>query len=210
MSARRGDANVKLHYRTSRICLLGLAKLLWSFRSTGQENIPAAGPVVIACNHVSNWDPLLVGIGCPREVSFLAKRELFANRVFGALIKAYNAIPLDREGLDRRALRTARRVLGEGQALLMFPEGTRSRTGRIGEARAGVAFIAASADAPIVPAFITGSNDPRRALRKRGSIRVAFGPPLRHDGPASSEGYAVTTGRIMEAIRKLKRETTPL
>ena len=116
---------MKLHYRIGWLLALGLARLLWGFRVTGRERVPRSGPVVVASNHISNWDPLLVGLACPREVHFLAKRELFENRAFAALIRAYNAIPLDRDGSDRKALRLARRILGDGRALLMFPEGTR-------------------------------------------------------------------------------------
>lgn len=197
---------MKLHYRIAWLAALGLARLLWGFRVSGREHIPTTGQVVVASNHISNWDPLLVGLACPREVHFLAKRELFANRLFAALITAYNAIPLDRDGSDRKALRVARRLLGEERALLMFPEGTRSLTGELGRARPGVAFIAASTGAPMVPACIVGSADPRGAFRRRGSVRVAFAAPLRHEGPSSTEACEETTERVMSAIAALKSE----
>ncbi len=199
---------MKLHYRLGWLLATGVLKLLWGFRVTGREHIPKKGPVVIASNHISNWDPVLVGLGCPREMFFMAKRELFANKALGWLISAYNAIPLDRGGGDRKALRTARRILGGDGALLMFPEGTRSRTGELGEGRPGVAFISASAKAVIVPACITGSNDPHGAFRKRGSVRVSFAAPIEHDGPTSTEAYAETTERIMASIAGLQREAT--
>ena len=195
---------MKLHYRIAWLVLTGLLKLLWGFRVTGREHIPEKGPVVIASNHISNWDPILIGLGCPREMFFMAKRELFANKALAWLISAYNAIPLDRGGADRKALRTARRILAKDGALLMFPEGTRSRTGELGEGRPGVAVIAASARSAIVPAFITGADDPSGALRKRGSVRVSFAEPIVHDGPTSTEAYAETTDRIMASIRALK------
>ncbi len=198
---------MKRHYRIAWLMVSGFARVVWGFRVTGREHIPESGPVIIASNHISNWDPLLLGLGCPREMFFMAKRELFANKALGCLIRSYNAIPLDRGGGDRRALRTARRILGGGQALLMFPEGTRSRTGELGKGRAGVAFLAASAGSVIVPAYITGADDPRGALRRRGSVRVSFAKPITHDGPASTEAYAETTERIMASITELKRET---
>lgn len=202
---------MKLHYRIGWVVALGLVKLLWGFRVEGRGNIPTNGPVIIASNHISNWDPLLVGLGCPREMHFLAKRELFANRAFAALITAYNAIPLDREGGDRKALRIARRLLGEDRVLLMFPEGTRSLTGKLGKGRPGVAFIAAATGAPVVPACIIGSADTRRAWRRRGAVRVAFGEPVTHEGPAGSVAYEETTERIMDVIAglqaRLERET---
>jgi len=199
---------MRLHYRIAWLVIAGLARLLWGFRVTGRERIPALGPVIIASNHISNWDPILTGLACPREMFFMAKRELFANKAFAALIRAYNAIPLDRGGGDRRALRTARRILAEDRALLMFPEGTRSRSGELGQGRPGVAFLAASSGAKIVPAYITGSDDPRRAFRRRGSVRVSFAKPIIYDGPTSTEGYAETTVRVMASIAELKGETT--
>jgi len=197
---------MKLHYRLGWLLCTGVLKLLWGFRVTGREHIPVEGPVVIASNHISNWDPLLIGLGCPREMFFMAKRELFENKAFAWLIRAYNAIPLDRGGGDRKALRTARRILGEDGALLMFPEGTRSRDGQLGKGRPGVAFIAASARSAIVPTFITGSNDSHGAVRKRGSVRISFAEPIVHDGPSSTEAYAETTDRIMASIARLKKE----
>ncbi len=199
---------MKLHYRLGWLLANGVLRLLWGLRVTGRENIPEEGPVIIASNHISNWDPVLAGLGCPREMFFMAKRELFANKPLGWLISAYNAIPLDRGGGDRKALRTARRILGGDGALLMFPEGTRSRTGELGKGRPGVAFIAASAKAVIVPAYITGSNDSHGAIRNRGSVRISFAKPIMHDGPSSTEAYAETTDRIMTSIAGLRREAT--
>ncbi len=199
---------MKLHYRIGRLLALVLAKTLWGIRVTGRDHVPTEGPVIVASNHASNWDPLLVGLACPREVHFLAKRELFSNPVFAALIRAYNAIPLDRGGMDRGALRAARGVLTRGDALLMFPEGTRSRDGRLGAPMPGVAFLASSAGAAIVPARIVGSNDTRSAFRDRGSLRVAFGAPLVHEGPASTDAYAATAARVMAAIAELATEVS--
>jgi 1-acyl-sn-glycerol-3-phosphate acyltransferase len=162
--------------------------------------------VIIACNHVSNWDPVLVGLGCPREVHFMAKQELFENPVLGWLIRAYNALPVKRETADHRALRRASGVLRSGGALLMFPEGTRSASGELGSAKAGVGFLACSIGAPIVPAHITGSQSLRRAAARATPLSVTFGAPLTPEATNTKECYAAVTDRVMSAIRRLREE----
>jgi len=197
---------VTFHYQFGRTVLLASARLLWRFRATGRERIPRGGPAVIACNHISNWDPVLVGLGCPREIHFLAKEELFRNRFLSAIIRAYNAIPVRRGALDRRALRRATDVLKSDEVLLMFPEGTRSTTGKLRKPRPGVGFIAGSSGVPVVPAYIAGSEALGRSFRTRKPVRVAFGTPLPAEKAETREGYVALTDRIMDAIRDLKRE----
>jgi len=194
---------LRFHYRLGWVAALGLARLLWRFRVRGAERIPLDGPVVIASNHISNWDPVLVGLGCPREVSFLAKEELFRNPLLAWLIRAYNAIPVRREASDTQALRLAISVLRDDGAILMFPEGTRSRDGTIGRAKEGVAFLATKAGANVVPAFITGSNALGSAFAGRRRLGVAYGEPIRGDADGSVAGL---TERIMESIAALRAE----
>lgn len=197
---------MRFHYRLGRIVTLGIARILWGYRSAGGERIPRKGPVIIACNHVSNWDPVLVGLGCPREVHFMAKQELFENPLLRWLIGAYNALPVRRGTADHRALRRASRVLKHGGALLMFPEGTRSTSGQLGRAKAGVGFLACSIGAPVVPAHITGSQSLRRAAARTTALRVTFGAPLAPGTTSTKEGYAAVTDRVMSAIRRLREE----
>ena len=194
------------HYRLAWVITLGLVRLLWKFRGFWSERIPSRGPAVIACNHVSNWDPLLVGLGCRREVHFLAKEELFKNRALAWLIRSYNAVPVKRGRVDRRALRTAARTLDSDGALLMFPEGTRSRNGEIGKGRPGVGYLAATTGAPVVPAYITGSQALFECFRTRRRLVVSYGEPMRPPDPGDSETYEEFTARVMERIRDLRRE----
>ena len=202
---------MKLHYRLGWILALGLARLLWRFRGLWSERVPSHGPVVIACNHVSNWDPILVGLGCRREVHFMAKEELFRNPLLGWLIRAYNALPVRRAGVDRRALRMAASVLDKGGALVMFPEGTRSRDGGIGAGKPGVGYVACAAGAPVVPAYITGSQALARAFRTRQPVRVAYGKPLRPESARGrEEEHVALTDLVMDGIRRLKREVDEL
>ena len=197
---------MKLHYRLSWIFALTFARILWGFRATGIDSIPKTGPAIIASNHVSNWDPILLGAGCPREVYFMAKEELFANKLLAALVRAYNALPIRRGVLDRRALRAAADVLNSGKVLLMFPGGTRDGSGEMGDPKSGVGFIACMNEVPVVPAYIKGSNRLSWALLRGRGVEVAFGPPISASKAKSSDEYRELSRRVAEEIRRLKRE----
>lgn len=199
---------MKLHYRLGWLAARALSRSLWGFRALWAERIPEAGPVIIASNHVSNWDPIFVGLGCPREVHFLAKRELFRNPVLAWLIRKYNAIPVRRGVADRRALRTAARVLDGDGALLVFPEGTRSADGKLGKGRPGVAYLAETTGARVVPACIVGSNTLRALFSTRSPLRVAYGEPMPPPDVGSKESHAEYTARVMKRIGLLKQEVS--
>ena len=115
-----------------------LMRAWFGLRVKGAEHVPARGPALIVSNHQSILDPPVIGGAARRQIYFLAKAELFRIPMFGSLIRALHARPVRREGSDPGALRTAAQLLGEGKALLIFPEGTRSLNGRLGEGKPGV------------------------------------------------------------------------
>lgn len=197
---------MRFHYRLGWSGALFFARVLWGFRVHGAERVPKRGAVIIASNHVSSWDPLLVGLAVRREVHFLAKGELFANPLLRRLITAYNAIPVRRGGSDRRALAATSRVLEGGGALLLFPEGTRSPSGELGEAKAGVGFLSSRTGAVVVPTYIVGSAALRRALTRRRPVEVTFGEAIAPAAGGSRDAYQATADRTMEEIRRLKEE----
>jgi 1-acyl-sn-glycerol-3-phosphate acyltransferase len=137
--------------------------------------VPRSGGLVVASNHISFWDPPLVGAACPRELHFLAKDELFDTPVLGPLIRSYHAIPIRRGVADLAGLSRAIEVIKGGEALLMFPEGSRMRDGELHPARPGVGMIAVSAEVPIVPCYIVGSNRPGGWWRGGWRVRIEFG-----------------------------------
>jgi len=167
---------VSLHYSASRFLLGGLVGALSGWRVEGREHVPREGGLIVASNHVSLWDPPLVGIAAVRELHFLAKEELFRTPVLGPLIRSLNAIPIRRGVADLSGLARAMEVLRAGRALLMFPEGTRVRDGELRPARPGLGMLAVATDARIVPVFISGSQRPSRWLFRLGRLRVRFGP----------------------------------
>ena len=197
---------MKPHYRLSLAILRALATAAWGFRRTGIDLIPASGPVMIASNHISNWDPILIALGCRREVYFMAKDELFGNPLVAVIVRALNAFPIRRGVLDRRALRTASRLLADGKVLLMFPAGTRNRNGEMGDTKSGVGFLACKHEVPVVPAYITCPNSLARALFNRRRMAVTFGPPIAASKAKSSDDYRAFSKEIADKIERLKPE----
>jgi 1-acyl-sn-glycerol-3-phosphate acyltransferase len=189
---------------------VALMRLLFRVEGRGAEHIPAEGAVLIVANHSSLLDPPLVGGMCPRRLTFLAKAELFRIPGFGGLIRRLGAQPLRREGADPSALRTARHVLAEGKALLVFPEGTRGEEGTLREPKAGAALLAVQSGAAVVPAYVSGSGRawPRgRRLPRPVKVMVTFGAPLRFQrvtGGDRKAQYEAASRQMMAAIGELR------
>lgn len=166
---------MSLLYSATRFLLGGLVGALSGWEVRGRENVPRTGGLIVASNHISFWDPPLVGTAAMRELHFLAKEELFRTPVLGPVIGAYNAIPIRRGVADLSGLSRAIEVLRKGRALIMFPEGSRMRDGELHPARPGVGMMAVNAGVTIVPCYISGSDRPGRWLLRRTRLRVWFG-----------------------------------
>ena len=188
------------------LLLRGFATVVWGFRRNGTDLIPASGPVIIASNHISNWDPILIALGCRREVHFMAKEELFRNPFLAAIVRALNAFPIRRGVVDRRALRSASGVLDDNKVLLMFPGGTRDRSGEVNDPKSGVGFIACKHEAAVVPAYLTCPESLARALVTRAGMTVTFGRPFTASNAKSSEDYRAFSQRVADEIGRLKLE----
>ena len=196
------------HYSLAKAVVGVVLRAATGWKVEGREQVPRSGGLVVASNHISFWDPPLVGSMIPRVVHFIAKEELFRNRLFGALISAYNSIPIRRGPQARAALRGAEDVLASGGAVVIFPEGTRSRDGKFLPPGAGVARLAANGRAPVLPVYISGSNQIRRSMLRQVPVGISFGsammPPV---GPAGDRGAdRAYTRAVMEAIAELRAE----
>lgn len=172
----------------------------WRFRVVGAERVPSGGPLIVAANHVSYFDPPALGCALPRPLHYMAKQELFRMGLLGPLIGHLNAFPIDRTRGDVAAIKRAVDVLKEGAAVGIFPEGTRNKVGDI-RPQSGVALLHYLSRAPILPAYIGGTARVRQFAR----ITVTFGEPVRFtDGrKATREDLANWTNDIMRRISAL-------
>lgn len=168
-----------------------LVRLVCGFTAAGKENVPRTGPVVIVPNHKSFWDPFFVAIVLRRPVHFMGKAEHFDGPMAPVFLRL-GAFPVRRGAADEDALETARAILRRGDALALFPEGTRVRDEGLGAPKRGAARLAIEAGAPIVPATITGTEKRRWPLPRR--VRIVFGTPV------SVEGLAATPEDAAAAI----------
>lgn len=173
-------------------------------RYEGTENIPKDGPLVIASNHLSLLDPPVIGTCSTRKVHFMAKQELFFP-VFGFIIRTLGAFPVRRGGADRAAIKHGIEILQEGKVLAIFPEGTRSKTGKLGKAEPGALMMASKVKAAIVPTCVIGT-DYRRHGRIWPKVTVRFGKPIYfpEDTPITKELLNSMTEEMMERIAKLQ------
>jgi len=175
-------------YYVGRLVVRMLLLLLTRWRVKGRENVPSQGPLLVVANHLNLADPPLLAVSLGRKAIFMAKEELFRFRLSGYFIHGFGAFPVHRGQLDRKALRQAGQVLGEGLALVMFPEATRSKSAQLQPAFSGSALIALRSGVPILPIGITGTERIKGVawLLHRPEITVNIGHPF-HLPPASSK-----------------------
>jgi len=195
------------------LCLIGRLGLgfLWGLKYHGLKNVPRTGGVILAANHQSLVDPVLVGcaLGCglSREIHFMARKTLFEIPVLGRLIVALNAFPITRDSGDVKGVRTALERLKKGSALLVFPEGTRTLDGRIGQMKAGIRLLAERAAVPIVPVLIVGAYKSwpkgRAWPRLSGRVDVIYGRPIAADALVGD----VLREQVVGLESKLPRKT---
>jgi 1-acyl-sn-glycerol-3-phosphate acyltransferase len=201
-------------YAIMKSLAVAVMRVLFRLESRGREYVPRRGPTLVVANHSSVLDPPIVGGCAPRPLSFLAKAELFDIPLFGRLIRGLNARPIRRGGADPSALRLALRLLGENQALLVFPEGTRGPEGVLREPKTGAGMLAVMSGATVVPAYVSGSGRvwPKgRRFPRPGKVRVVFGPPLKFERQAGvdrKEQYAAASRAMMDAIADLMVSAT--
>lgn len=172
---------MKLFYHFCRFLFLLQFKILYRHKTFGSENVPN-GRAIIAPNHVSFYDPPLIGISCPEEVHFLAKDVLFEGPILGPIIRQLNAFPVSGNAGDLKTIKSLVQLLLSDEKVIIFPEGIRTYDGKLGPIKPGIARIAIRADAPIVPTFIHGTYEiwPRQNSYPKlwGHTLCAFGPPI--------------------------------
>lgn len=159
-------------YSFAKVIVTNVMRPLYPVEVIGREHFPKEGGVLLCANHIHNLDPVMVGIAAQREISFMAKEELFRVPILGRIVRRLNAFPVKRGAGDREALRNGMKVLRDGKVLGLFPEGTRSKTGKLGKGLAGAGFFALRTNAEVVPCAIIGKYKPF------AKTRVVFGKPI--------------------------------
>lgn len=218
-SASTDSASPRLRpiYRAAWLAMRFISATWFNWRVLGVENVPLAGPVILAANHVSFADPPLIGCAVPRAISYLARDTLFEQPLLGWLIRQLNAVPVDRDGGGAAGLKAILGRLEAGGGIILFPEGTRSRDGQLQPARSGVGLTVIKSGAPVVPVRVFGMFEawPRRhALPRPGRVTLKFGRPLdftalRLEAETCSKArlkaiYQQVTDETMAAIGRLE------
>ena len=170
----------------------------------GASNIPMDGPLVIASNHLSLLDPPVIGVAATRKVHFMAKQELFVP-ILGDIYKALGAFPVRRGGADRAAIKHGIDILKDNKVLAIFPEGTRSKTGKLAKAEPGALMMASKAMATIVPCCVIGTDYGRQG-RLWPKVTVRFGKPIPFpkDAMVNKEFLHEMTETLMQRIAALQ------
>ena len=195
-------------YHIVRTLIAVLLKLLTRWQVRGGENVPRQGGLLVVANHLHNADPPLVGVSLGRKAVFMAKQELFRSRLSSYFMRNLGTFPVRRGRLDRRALRQAEQVLAQGLALIMFPEGMRSRNAQLMPAFPGSVVIALRNGVPILPVGITGTEKMKGIawLWRRPQITVNIGRPFSLpvvNSRLTKVELAELTSSVMERIAEL-------
>ena len=203
---RKPEKNLYEPYSTPRFLWeLVLRPLGWTFffltirlRLRNRYNVPKRGPYIVAANHLSWTDIILIPAGVPENVVYMAKEEIFRGK-FGWLIRFFGAFPVKRGEADRQAMRTADDLLKKKKVLVMFPEGTRSKTCTMAKGHAGLGMIALRSGVPVLPVAVWGSE---RALKKfKAQVTVCYGEPV----VFKPKGPKVTHEEIESATEEVMR-----
>ncbi len=197
-------------YKIIKILAITVLKLFFGFKVEGKENIPSKPPYLVAANHVSYLDPIVIGCAFPHKVRFMGKKELFEHKFLSWLLKELGVFPINRGALDISSVKQSIQILKDGGVLGIFPEGTRSRDGKFKGANKGVIGIAIKGNVSIVPVGIKGTYEawpPDKKFPKIHKIFVKIGKPVNfleffdQDGKIDyNKGIEILTLRIKELL----------
>jgi 1-acyl-sn-glycerol-3-phosphate acyltransferase len=191
-----------LRWDLTRLTLGTGARIVAPMRAYGIERVPREGGLVLALNHFSWLDPFAFGVASPRPIRFMAKSELHALPVVGPFIRTLGTFSVRRGESDREAVRLMRKLVADGEAIGLFVEGTRQRSGVPGEVKSGASMAALQEDAPVVVGAVHGSQHWR--LGRFDPVSVAWGEPIRFEGlPRNAKGYREASAEIQREIRRL-------
>ncbi len=198
----------KVLYSIGRVICTPIYKLFYRYKPINNHTIPETGGCILASNHISFADPVLLGLCQKRRLFFMAKAELFKNKFFAAVIRALGAFPVERGAGDNKAIKTGEDLIKDGEVMTIFIEGGRTKTGDLMRPRSGCALVAQQMQVPVIPACITVVGNPKRKFAK---CVVHFGEPL----TPQQLGLTPDGGRhelrnasnmIMDEIKKMREQ----
>jgi 1-acyl-sn-glycerol-3-phosphate acyltransferase len=189
-------------WAVGRLTIGTATKIIAPLRVYGADRVPRTGGLVVASNHFSWIDPPALGAASPRTLYMMAKVEAHRVPGLGQLMRSFGAFPVRRGESDREAVRIMRQIVRDGNALGMFVEGTRQRSGVPGHAQAGAAMVAINEGVPLVPVAIHGSQ--RWRLGNFAPVSVAWGTPITFEGlPPGGKGYKQASLQVEQKIHEL-------
>jgi 1-acyl-sn-glycerol-3-phosphate acyltransferase len=200
-------------YDLGRILCRCVAAMVFDLKVRGLRHIPREGGFLLVCSHQSYLDPVLYAVCLSRQVSFFAKAELFRVPGCSWLIRELHAFPVRRGEADLGAVKEAIRRVQAGAALLVFPEGTRTRDGNIKSLEAGVGLLARRAGVPVIPAVIDGAWQCWQRgsrLPRPGPVRVAYGPPLAVSDLRPAQIVQLVDATLRRMLAELRAEAQPV
>lgn len=192
-------------YNRLRPLAKAFVSLKFNVTSFGEDNIPKEGAFILAANHIGALDPVIIISRCPRTLHFMAKDELFKNRLFASFLKSMNAFPVKRRTSDKKALDFAKKIILSGWVLGIFPEGSRSKDAIPKKAKNGVSYLAAKTKADVLPVSIY-KTPKEKSLRPKITIR--FGKLIKNSELNLSENYSQQ--KIREAGEKIMEKINSL
>ena len=192
-------------YFIGRCILIPIYKLMFFYKVNGKQNVPKNGAYIICSNHLSNHDPIMLGVCVPRQIYYMAKAELFKNPFGAMIIRWLGAFPVQRGAGDGKAINEAEEVVRKGRLLGIFIEGTRSKTGEFLRPKSGASIIAHQMNVPVIPVCITPNNKKYKLFQK---ITVSIGKPMTPNELGLEKGtpeeYRNASRMIMGEIKKMR------
>lgn len=196
---------MKPFYCFGKGLLMPFYKLLFWYKVRGRENVPDDGAYIICSNHLSNNDPVLLGLALKRQIFYMAKAELFKNPIASWVIRHLGAFPVNRGAGDGKAINEAEQILKDGNLLGIFIEGTRSKTGEFLRPKSGASIIAHQMNVPVVPVCITPKNKKIKVFQQ---VKISIGKPLTPKelglDKGTPEEYRNSSRKIMAEIKNLR------
>lgn len=215
LTAPRADGRRPRHrrpiYRLAQAFIRSVSRTVFGLGYYNRFDGSLEEPYIFAPNHVSNTDPPFVGSTLPRECYFVAKAALFRNRLFGWLIRSFNAVPIRRGVFDREAMNRFVELLAGGHSVMIFPEGGRVMTGELGPAKSGVGYLALTSGAAVIPIYAHGMGNLVDCMLRRRRMMIAYGAPIRVPAELLPDFQGADASRqlsemVMAAIAALKDE----